>query len=205
MKDGFIYPLVNWLVLKLNWINLVQLFKWLVNLFNKKKTKESTDQFNRIGTDIFIVSKWIYILLIWKLKIQSEFHTALVWYLIVTNLYTYFIHHVWKDTALKTDEFLISRTKRRFLNLMLAIAFSVFCFGYLMQVPYVADFTWTKDIITFSHALSFSFSNSLAANYAQVNPSSEVGNLICNLELLITFIFVTIIVSRSIPQTNSEK
>jgi len=203
---GFIYPISNWFLLNLNKLNLVELFKWVANLFNKNKSDDiKIAAYKHYGTDVFIILKWILLFVLWKYKITGSFTTFFVWYLIVANLYTYFYHHIWKDTALKTDDFLIARIKRRFQNLMLALAYSVCSFGYLIQVPYSSDFNWGGKPIIFSHALSFSFSNSLAANYVVVQPLTEDGNLICNLELLITFVFVTLIVSRSIPQTNSNK
>lgn len=204
MKNGFIYPLFNKLFEKLCYLNLVEFFKYLANLFNKQKSEEEVVRtFNRFGTDVFILFKWVLVFILWKFKFSNPILTITVWYLIVTNLYTYFIYHVWHKDALKTENFVIDRSKRRFLNLMLAIVFSVFCFGYLINVPYINAFTWGDNPATFVHALSFSFSNSLAANYNVVAPSTDEGNMICNLELLITFFFVTIILSRSIPQTNS--
>jgi hypothetical protein len=53
------------------------------------------------------------------------------------------------------------------------------------------------------YSIMFSFSNSLAANYADIKPLTDTGNVVSNIQLLITFFFATIILSRSIPQTNS--
>lgn len=207
MKNGFIYPFFDDLFSKLYYLNLVEGFKKLATLFNKQKgNKEQNDAYKRIGTDVFIVFKWILLLVFWKFKITHWTITVFVWYLIVTNLYTYFIYHIWDKGALKTDDYLIDRTRRRFLNLMLAVAYSITCFAYLIEVPYVSDFNWGDKLpVTAFHAIQFSFSNSLAANYSVISPKTDDGNLICNLELIITFVFVTIILSRSIPQTNSDK
>jgi hypothetical protein len=205
MKNGFLFPVFDKLFEKLCYLNLVELFKYVANIFNKQKNdKDAVHTYRRFGTDVFILFKWVLVIVLWKFKFSNSFLTVTVWYLIVTNLYTYFIYHVWHKDALKTDEYLIDRAKRRFLNLMLAIAFSIFCFGYLINVPYVNDFNWSEKSATFLHALWFSFSNSLAANYSVVAPLTDDGNIVCNLELLITFIFVTIILSRSVPQTNSN-
>jgi hypothetical protein len=50
----------------------------------------------------------------------------------------------------------------------------------------------------------YSISNSLAANYNFVLPNSDFANSVSMIQLLVTFVFVTIILGKSIPQTNSN-
>lgn len=61
---------------------------------------------------------------------------------------------------------------------------------------------WGKNFSVSSlHAIWFSMSNSVAANYAVVAPKDGIGNTVSMMQLVITFVFVTIIISRSIPQS----
>lgn len=88
---------------------------------------------------------------------------------------------------------------------MLAVGYSDLCFAYLYKLPYVKELTWSDNSITFLKATWYSISNSLAANYEGVSAASDLGNSIAMTQLIITFIFVTIILGKSIPQTNSTQ
>lgn len=63
------------------------------------------------------------------------------------------------------------------------------------------NFSWGTENLQPSnlHALWFSVSNSVAANYSVVNPLNDVGNSVAIIQLIITFIFITIIFSKSNP------
>jgi hypothetical protein len=205
MKHGFIYPVFKLLFDNLKYLNLVEFFKFFLRLFNPDKTNsERVKNYNRIATDIFVVSKWLTLILFWHYSISSWFVTLLIWYLIFANIYTYLYYHIWCDDALKTDEFTKGRIRRRFVHLILAITFSVYCFAYLYQLPYSSEIDWGTKYPASMYSIMFSFSNSVAANYSDIKPLTDIGNIIASIQLLITFIFATIILSRSIPQTNSQ-
>lgn len=206
LKNGFIYEIIKSSFFGLNRLNLVELFKYAGRRLNpRKQDNEWCEAYERTTTDIFILLKWMFVFIIWFNNFSSGFITFLVFYLLFFNLYTYFYFHIWKDTALKTDDYTKDRIRRRFINLLLALGFSTICFAYLYQVPYVTDINWGTKIPAPLYSLLFSFSTSLAANYSDVIPKTDSGNIICNLELFTTFIFVTIVLSRSLPQTNSPK
>jgi len=105
---------------------------------------------------------------------------------------------------LKTDDFTKGRIRRRFIHLILAITFSSYCFAYLFQIPYSSEIDWGTKHPAFLYSLLFSFSNSVAGNYSDIKPLTDIGNTIASIQLLITLVFATIILSRSIPQTNSQ-
>jgi hypothetical protein len=200
MRNGFIYVAVKFIIDKLCLINLVEYFKKVGLWLNPDKTNRDMEAtYTRVATDIFIVLKWLFIALVWYLQATNIVVTVIVWYLIISNLYTYFFHHIWTDEALDTSHFTNDRIRRRFINLVLAVTYSEIAFAFLYRFKYVSDFSWTTEPSSL-HAVWFSISNSFAANYAVVAPSTDVGNTIATIQLLITFIFVTIIISRSIPQ-----
>lgn len=204
MKDGYLYFLTNYLINKVNRLSLVEYFKdFIVSLNKDKSNQDKVDSYRNFAIDTFIVVKWIFLLTLIVFQFNHWLLTSIVWYLIITNLLTYFYHHLWSDNALNQEGIKKDRVRRRFMNLMLAIAFSEFAFAYLFQFPFVNNFEWNNNI-SFLHSIQFSFSNSLAANYSAVLPKDGTGNLLTNIQLLITFFFLTIILSRSIPQTNSN-
>ena len=197
MKHGIIYTLVDWIIQKLNYLNLVELLKKLVKMFFSNEESKRTA--SRATVDLFIIGKWLFIGLLWYFNVQNSIINYLVWYLIFTNIYTYFYHHTWtKDLA--NPHFDIDRMKRRYLNLMLSIAFNIYTFGYLFAQPFKTNFKWTNDYSTLQESLSFSLANSISSNYQYVNAITETGNKLTLMETIISFIFLTIILSNSIPQ-----
>jgi hypothetical protein len=204
MKTGFIYEIVRVLIEAFKHLNLVELFKLIGAKLNPKKTdSEQEVAFKRVATDIFIVLKWVFVSILWCYSVTNFWMIICVWYLLISNLFTYLYYHIWADEALNTENFTKDRIRRRFVNLMLAVSFSVFCFAFLYQVPYAAEIDWGTKTAAPLYSIMFSISTALAANYEDVKPKTDFGNLLCTLELLFTFVFVTIILSRSIPQTNS--
>ena len=204
MKNGFIYIIANWIINSLKYINLVELFKFIGRQINPNKNDTTkVAAYNRIATDIFIVAKWLLVIILWMASFSNAFVTFFVWYLIIFNLYTYFYYHIWDNDSLNPDNLTIGRAKRRFANLMLAVSFSTFCYAYLYQIPYFQHFDWNNKTPEAKYSLMYSFSNSLAANYADVKPITDLGNQVSIFQLLTTFFFLTIILSKSIPQTSS--
>lgn len=200
MRNGFIYVIIKFVIDKLCLLNLVEYFKKIGKALNPVKTNRDMEAiYTRVATDIFIVLKWLFIAILWVCGATSPWIAGIVWYLIITNLYTYFFHHIWTDEALDTSHFTNDRIRRRFLNLLLAIAFSDIAFAYLYRFPYMHELNWTTAPNSL-HAIWFSVSNSLAANYSVVSPVTGLGNNAAMVQLLITFVFVAIIISRSIPQ-----
>jgi len=202
MENGFIYEIARFVIEGLEKLNLVELFKLIARKLNPHKSDQVKENaYTRFAVDIFIVLKFAFLLFIWSCGFHGLVLTILVWYLIIMNLHTYFYRHTWCEDAVTSANLLLHRVRRRFVNLILALAFSDLCFAYLYSVPYASQFNWGKTPPSILHALWFSISNSMAANYTVVSPSTGVGNAVAMVQLVITFIFVTIILSRTIPQT----
>ena len=143
------------------------------------------------------------LLLFWSLQLNSQFINKITWYLIASNLYTYFYYHNW-TRDLEKGNFDLDRIKRRFLNLMLAIAFNIFCFAYFFAVPFATNYNWTEGISRFHESISFSVANFLTIDYSPVKTLSNVGHSLTLIETLTAFIFLTIILSNSIPQIKDK-
>jgi len=204
MKNGIIYSLLKTILEGLNYLSLVELFKYVaIIIFAKANNLQSRITASRIAVDIFIILKWFVVILAFLNGWTSTFWTVLVWYLIYSNLYTYFYYHLWSREAMNTENFDIERVRRRFITLMLSIGFSNLCFAYLFRVPYLNDFEWSDKIPLNTKAIWFSFANSLTANYEFVKPITQDGASITVTQLIISFVFITLILGKSIPQTKS--
>lgn len=195
MERGIIYTIFDWIIENLKYLNLVEYFKKIAEKIYPRNTRTAS----RAAVDLFIILKWIVISLFWFFNIKNSFANTIVWYLIFCNLYTYFYHHSWSK-KLARNEFDLDRIKRRFLNLLLSIAFNVTCFGYLFAQPFSSNFKWQNGYSTLSDSLLFSLSNSITSSYEPVTIISSVGHRISLIETIISFVFLTIILANSIPQ-----
>ena len=205
MKSSFLYQILNKLLNSMKYINLVELFKFIGRKLTPKNSLiETRINYSRTSVDIFIVAKWLFILILILFDVTNTWLVIAVWYLLFANLYTYFYYHTWSSEILNDRYFDTTRIKRRLLNLLLAIFYSVFGFAYLYYIPYSTEFIWAGKTPNFLHSLWYSLSNSLTASYDQVRPITDVGNSISMIQLIIMFIFVTIIIGGSIPQINSD-
>jgi hypothetical protein len=206
MKNGILYTFFKLIFDNFRFLTIVEFFKFIAKKINPKKNNvESKLSYSRNAVDIFILLKWMFILIIAKFSFSNNFITVFVWYLLITNIYSYFYYHIWSDEALNTESFEKDRIRRRFLNLMLAVGFSNLCFAYLYKLPYQVDFDWSNNNITFLKAIWYSLSNSFGGNYDAVKPINDFSNSVSMIQLITTFIFITIILGKSIPQTNSKK
>jgi len=201
MKYGFIYEIFKAIIEGLKYLSLVELFKFIAKKLNPTPTDErKATIYSRVAVDIYITLKWILLIIFLLTSLNGFWSCLIIWYLIITNIHTYFYYHVWDKAAinlLEADEHCL---RRRFINLLLAITFSNISFAYLYYTYYSNGFNWDNSGITRLHSIWYSISNSVAANYNGISPSTDLANSVSMIQLLITFLFVTIIISRSIPQ-----
>ena len=168
---------------------------------NNPKNKAEQAKYRSNIVDFFIIFKWSIIICLFCFHWTNSFLTLLVWYLLVTNVYSYFYHHIWSDNSYESINLTADRSRRRFMLLMLSVIYSDFCFSYLYCFPYNSDFIWRNGAST-TKAIWYSISNSLAANYCEIQPVTDLGNSVAMTQLILSFIFITIILSRSIPKKN---
>ena len=127
----------------------------------------------------------------------------LVWYLLFSNIYTYFYYHIWKDDSNNNIHDTPVRIRRRFINLGFSIVFSNLCFAYLYRYQYFCEFKWDYTSSLDSQAIWYSIANSLAVGYKPVEVLSKIGADISTFQLILSFVFLTMILSNSIPKSNT--
>ena len=90
------------------------------------------------------------------------------------------------------------------LNLILSIGFNVVSFAYFFAQPFSKNFQWKNGFSTLQDSLFFSLANSFTTNYDSVKSITEIGHKITLMETVSSFVFLTIILSNSIPQIKGE-
>ncbi|AWK05032.1 hypothetical protein HYN56_12655 [Flavobacterium crocinum] len=204
MKNGPIYIISKFLIENLKYISIVEFLKFIaVYSFFRNSNNDKKSTVERYVVDFFILLKWLLILYAMKIGLTNIYFTIFTWYLIFTNLYTYFYHHIWDKQAMNTESFLIDRVRRRFITLILSIGFSNLCFAYLFRFPYNSEFTWLQNKSSSIDAMWFSCANSLTAEYPNVTPHTTTSYHITIIQLIISFVFLTLILGKTVPQTTS--
>lgn len=197
MYNGILYFLADKIIALLNLFNLFELFKTIGRYFgrNKVEPKEKV-KLIRIWVDVYIFLKWSAILLLYVESLPLELTSIIVWYLIFSNIFTFFNYFIWQAQNAKHDH---HRQKRRFVNLVQAVFFSHFAFANLFYTTYSKDFSWASGK-SYLGSLWYSISNSVSGNYDLVKPLTTLGYSVSMIQFLITFLFVSIIITRAVPE-----
>lgn len=209
--NGFIYPIINKVISLIFYINIVELIKWItvkiillfnknstnINLVNRKKRKA-----RNVAIDIFICLKFMFIGVLWYKQINNSYLTGITIYLLIMNSFIYFYYHVWEEGAIKGQFATIHRTRRKFINLFQSLFYMIISYAYLFQIPFEKEFQWSSNITTSSKSLLFSLSNIFPLSYEGVKALTEFGQYIKASQILLSFLFIAIILTQSIPKAN---
>jgi len=206
--NGFLLSIIERIIKLLHLLSPVELIKRIFNRNYEKdnlidEDKATSSQLNNNLVDLFIIGKWLYIIILVIFNFSGTTNLIFVSVLIFYNLFTYFYYHLWKKDALVGTGFTVNRVRKRFINVLLAIAFSHFGFAYLYCIQFPYDFT-NNATNSFIHWFWFSASNAVAANYDAIKPYSCFGYHITMIQLLISFVFITLILSKSLPDAEEN-
>lgn len=203
MKNGFIYAFTDTFLNCLNKLNLVEFLKFIAKRLTKEQYKELENM--NIAIDVYIVMKWVAIICFWYNSLNGLIYVLVTGYLIFTNLQTYFYYHVWSTRAVVNEQISIDRVRRRFVNLILAIGYSVVCYAYLYQVCYPSHFiNWPSNFSPWLYSLHFSLTTAIKGS-GNLAPVTNTALLIMTSQFVSTFIFLSIMLSRSVPQFTQKE
>lgn len=180
------------------------LFAWI--FFKIKRRKLSLDETKvakNIAIDCFLVAKWLVVIVAIWCGWTGLWAELLVWYLIASNLFTYFYHHVWGNGFALSDD--VDSQRRRYVNFLLSLAFYIACYAYLYQHQYMAEIAWPDDLVDTTNAIYLSIANAFTLTYGGFSPLSQTARVLFASELINTFFFFTIIIVNSIPSGRSEE
>ncbi|WP_151899226.1 hypothetical protein [Vibrio mediterranei] len=202
MKNGFIYPLFDSVVRFAYYCNLVELFKFLAKLcvgVYKKGEASIEDQVQacNIAIDTYQIFKWVALLVLWKLDVKHQAALMATYYLLASNLFTYFYYHVWGSRyKQRVDR---ETLNRKFLNAMLAISYYLACYAYLYHVHFSSEIVWPENLVDSTNAIYLSVANAFTLTYGGFSPLTQEIRMVFMSQLINTFLFFTIIISNSIP------
>jgi hypothetical protein len=198
ITDGFLLKIADGIIRYGKFLSLVEFFKFVATRLAPQPVSDNDKKaYANIAIDIFIVIKWAWIILFWCCDVNNRFATGIVFYLILTNLHTYFYYHIWFDNGIITD----LKNKRKFITLLLAFSFSNLCFAYLYALPFKNNFKWLDTINSDLTAFWFSISTSLTSSISGVEPLDNWANFLTTAQVCISFTFISIVLSKSIPQS----
>ena len=196
--NGFLLPIFDKFISFMNKINLVELFKELVVLKGKKdKSINDIIRLKSIAIDIFTLAKWLMLVFFISFELNNLFTKGAVIYLLAMNVHTYFYYHVWSNRAINGLARNHEHLRRRFFSLMLAIAYNVITYTYFYFIAFSVHFNFdngfNKLLISFFHSLISTF----LGGSEYLIPTDSTGVAIQTSQILISFVFLTIILSRS--------
>ena len=213
IDNGLIYPVVVICIKLLFYLNVVELVKKLTEFLTVKyyRNKSLATQKIKIrrnrnfAIDLFIVLKFIFLVVIICMDVSSVLVKTTVWYLLISNVFTYFYYHLWCDDVILGRYQNIHRVRRRFINFFVSFIFMVLCYSYLYITMIPEHFTLVNegsDKIGIS--ILSSIGNSFAIDVDYLKNNSDHSKLIEMSQTLNTFLFLTILLSTSLPKAKQE-
>ena len=199
MDHGIFLPIFEWWIGFLNKINCVE---WFKNSATKIFKTNDTRKVKRISIDVFILLKYLFLILLWVTGINNSIITFIIIYLLFMNFHTYFYYHLWDDRAISDRQVSIGRVKGRFITFTLAFIYNIISYGYLYAIPFQPKFEWTADFPINTAAISMSFSKTVGGSFEYVKPLTDVGLILSASQIIVTFLFVAVLLSKSLPFFN---
>ena len=207
MRNQFILSGFDWVVRRSQDINLVEHVKSLaVWGYSKWLDHEPTVEQKRavagLAIDVFVVAKFALIAWLIAVEVSDTWSKYLVYYLIWSNVFTYFYYHVWGSRFQQQHDLVTQR--RRFLNFLLAIAFYILCYAYLYEMHFAQVIQWPDGLVDTTNAIYLSVANAFTLTYGGFMPLAQETRVLFMTELINTFFFFSIILANSVPPLNQE-
>jgi hypothetical protein len=195
--DGYILVVFNTMVSILQKINIIEILKSLTLRICKPNSLNEKIKISNIVIDIFIIMKWVFLTIIYNYYYYNKIIVIFVLYLLIMNIVTYFYYHVWSEKAITGKARSKEHIRRKFITLMQAIAYNIASFAYLYGVGFSYAFTFDSKYSSWVCAIYHSFSSTFTGGSDFVTPIGNMGLLIQTIQMLTSFMFITLILSKS--------
>lgn len=181
------------------WVKKLGLF-----LLEKKKANCGPEDYRRAANlwiDLFVLAKWICVIVFTVFSSSGMFSLLLVSYLLFFNCFSYFIYHGWGSghtVSNLTDEEQLRRDRRRLIGFLQAVFFSFLGFAYLYAFQISDRLEWPVHP-NFLDGLYLSLSNSFTLTYSGFQPKDQLSRGVLLLQVVNMLFFITILVGNSVP------
>ena len=196
---GPTYRIVSHGMTGMHKLNAVEWLKWAAIKITRASRQEDKRMISNWVIDLFIAAKWAFVIGAWRFNLTGR---PIIWisiYLLIANIFTYFWHHLWLPRAPAYAADNPHRERRRFLNLLSAMAFSMATYAFFYSRVFTNSFDWPHDIVAPVAALTFSVGNALTGATGDLHPKTSAAYLLMTSQLVMTFVFVAMLLSTSIP------
>lgn len=200
VSNGPLYLIVDWVIVTFQLVSPIEWKKRAAIKLLRANSVEEKRRIANVAIDVFIASKWSFILTLWALGERHWFFVGAAIFLLIMNLHTYFWYHLWVIETGAPVQGVQFRERRRFVNLIQAVAFSMVTYAYLYHRVLDAGFTWPPKTVPWLAALIFSIGNSLTGFAGDLKPESSIAQAVTVSQLLMTFVFVAMLLSNSVPR-----
>lgn len=211
--NGIIYPVVEMTIKVLFHLNIIEWIKKLSDYFTLIYFKNKTVSLQRIKIrrnkniviDLFIIIKFYFLLIILFNSYDAGWVQSIVWYLIFSNIYTYFYYHLWCEDALFERYQTVHRVRRRFINLFISVLFMILCYMYFYSVMEPSHFSLEDEKSNVIMVSSInSIAQSFAIDYEGISSITPIGTTVEITQVINMFVFITVLLAKSIPKANKE-
>ena len=207
MRNQIILPIFDWFVRRSQDLNLVEHWKslavWCYGIWQGKVlAAEEKRAIAGFAIDTFVIAKFSLIIWLIAAEVASSWSKYLVYYLIWSNVFTYFNYHVWGSRFRQFND--LSTCRRRFLNFILAIIFYILSYAYLYQMHFAELISWPDNLVDSTNAIYLSVANAFTLTYGGFMPLAQETRVLFMTQLINTFFFFSIILTNSVPPLSQE-
>lgn len=185
-------------------LSIVEWLKWLGVRFAGVSQAEEKRKLSNFVIDIFIFIKWAVLVSAWYFDVSSPFITIVISYLLLMNIHTYFWYHLWVVENPRMTVERHQRDRRRFVNLVLAMGFSICAYAYFYHRVVPDQFEWPTFTSRWAAALKYSIGNALTSSTGDLTPKSTGTYLLTASQLAMTFVFAAMLLNNSLPKVHRE-
>lgn len=197
--NGPTYLILSYGITGVHKLNAVEWSKWAAIKAARVSKEEDRRRISNWAIDLFIAAKWAFVIAAWYFNLTGRRVVWPVAYLLVMNAFTYFWYHLWIPIAPAYAADNPHRERRRFLNLLSAMAFSMVTYAYFYHRVFADRFDWPHGIAAPIAALTFSMGNALTGATGDLHPKTSGAYMLVTSQLVMTFVFAAMLLSTSIP------
>lgn len=195
-ENGPAIRVFEFLFAALHRASLVEFLKWAA----AKIWAPGSRRLTNLVIDLFVLGKWILVLVAWYAGWQHVGWVLFVSYLLLMNLETYFWYHLWHVEPVSQSSTEPRRDRRRFINLCSAVAFSMVCYAYLYHRVMPTQFTWKDGVAPWAASLKYSIGNALTGATGDLTPITTTSYMLTTSQLVMTVVFISMLMSNSLPK-----